>query len=115
MCNYKSDQVPEKRRPYLLGAALILGLVAIWHLAVPFMGVSLAVTSGVWGLVTGTVMMLCVAALLFFMLPLIGVFIVSAFLFLWVCVAVVIFPIIFPVVVPVFLLCLFVGYRFKRR
>lgn len=115
MSNYRSDQVPEKRRPYLLGAALILGMVAIWHLTVPFTGVPLAVTSGVWGLVSGTVMMLCVAALLFFMLPLIGVFIISAFLFVWVCLVVAIFPIIFPVVVPVFLLCLFVGYRFKRR
>ena len=45
---------------------LMLMLVFAWHLLLPILGISMAITTSVWGIAIATIVLICMATLLFF-------------------------------------------------
>ncbi len=106
----------EKQRGILIFALLvILGLVAIWHLALPLLGVTLAITAGAWGIMVSTIVAVCVSILLLYVLAGIGILLLSVFIVLWVAFVLMLFPLWFPVLTPLLIVMLFIAYRRRRK
>lgn len=113
-----TDEMKPKRSksPWIIAIIVILLLVIGWRLFLPLLGVGIALTAGVLGIVVGTIAALCVAILLFFIFSGAGVFVLGALAFVWALVAIILFPIIFPIVVPIMIILLLVSlFRRKNR
>lgn len=111
---------PPKRassfsRALLIAIALILIAVLGFHLLMPILGITLAVSMAAWGAIIATIVFFCIAALLFFIVPAVLIIALSLLALFWVVVAVILFPILFPVIVPVFIILLFIGYARRKR
>lgn len=99
----------------LIAVILMLVLVIGWHLLFPFLGVSVVLGAGAWGFVVSTVVVLCVAILLFFILTGIGVLIIGFLAVAWTILAVSLFPVLFPVLIPILIILLFIAIVSRRR
>ena len=100
----------------LTALALMLIMILTWHLLFPILGLSMiALTAGVWNIAIATIVIICVAALLFFVVTSIGMIVLSVFVMIWTMVAIVLFPILFPIVLPALLLMLVIGLILKRK
>ncbi|ABS78305.1 hypothetical protein [Coxiella burnetii] len=112
------DKTPScKRRasPWVIALFIILLVVAGWYLLFPVLGLTLAVTAGVWGVIIATIVVLSIAILFFLVFSGVGVIILAVFAFLWGLLAIILFPIIFPVVVPLLIVLLFIGFLLRRK
>jgi len=100
----------------LIALAVMLMLIVLWHLLLPILGISIvALTAGAWNIAIATVVIICISALLFFIVTGIGMLILSAFVLIWTIAAIVLFPILFPIVLPALLLMLVIGLILKRK
>lgn len=88
---------------------IMLVLVIAWHLMLPILGVSIAITSAIWGVAIATIVLLCIATLLFFIFTGLGVFILGFFVFAWTLAAIILFPLLFPLLLPVLLVMILIG------
>ena len=95
-------------------AVLVISLV-VWHLLLPLLGISIIVTGSVWAVAVGTVALICVVSLLFFVFTGIGILLLSIGVLIWTILAIVLFPLLFPILLPALLLMLMVGYLLRKR
>lgn len=95
-------------------AAMILVLI-LWHVLLPLLGITIAITTGIWGVAIITTVLICISTLLFFIFTGVGIFILGAFVFAWAVLAIILFPLLFPIVLPVLLLMFVVGFISKRN
>jgi hypothetical protein len=87
-----------------------------WHLLFGIFAGAVAITAAVWGVVVASVVALCVATLLLFILTSTGMLIVGLLAFVWTVLAIVFFPVVLPVLAPLFIIFLFVSYvRGKQK
>lgn len=93
---------------------MILVLI-LWHVLLPLLGITIAITTGIWGVAIITTVLICISTLLFFIFTGVGIFILGAFVFAWAVLAIILFPLLFPIVLPVLLLMFVVGFISKRN
>lgn len=95
---------------------LSLGIIVGWHFFFPLLvGGVIAITAATWGILVASVVIFCTAILLVFIFAGAGAFILGIFAFVWLVLAVILFPIIFPIVFPLFVLLLIISYFVRRR
>jgi len=99
----------------LIAIGLILISVVGFYFAVPLLGISLVVGATVWIAIIATIFVFSIALLLFFVIPGFLVFIISLFAFIWVLLAIVLFPILFPIIMPIFIILLFIAYIRRKQ
>lgn len=110
---------PKKRSRLATGliiaTIIILILVIGWHLLFPFLGITIALGAGAWGFVISTIVLLCVAIMLFFVLTGMGVLIVGFLAVAWTVLAISLFPILFPILTPILIILLFIAIVSRRK
>lgn len=112
---HKTYLNPMKTIILIILAAMLLSIAA-WHVLLPALGISLvALTAGVWNIAVATIVIICVATLLFFIFTGIGVLILSMFVLIWTIVAIVLFPLLFPIVLPALILMLVIGLILRKK
>jgi hypothetical protein len=111
----KENKNSTTKTVILITLLIMLGLVAAWHFFLPMLGITLAVSAGVWGVAIASVVLICVATLLFFIFTGIGAFILGLFVFVWTVLAIVLFPLLFPVLIPILLLMLVVALIARKK
>lgn len=103
-------------RAFLITLLLILAVIIGWHMFFPLLGAAvIAFTATAWGVLLASVIVLCVAIMLIFIFAGAGFFIIGIGAFVWVVLAIALFPIIFPIVAPLFIIFLFLSYWQRRR
>lgn len=107
------NTVRRSRWPLIIALLLILGLVMGFHLLIPLFGVTLAVTGAMWGVLVASVTIFCVLILLFFLFSGGAIVALGVFGFIWVIIALILFPILFPLLIPLFIIMCLVGL-FRR-
>lgn len=119
MKNIQNPQnLPKKRyslsKLLLTAIALILIVELGFHLILPLLGIATVITVGIlagaWGIVIFTIVFFCIAALLFFVIPGVLIFVLGLLAVAWVIVSVVLFPVIFPIIFPLLIILLVIGY-----
>lgn len=115
-----TDQRPEPSRRFLktmLILAIIITLILVigWYLALPLLGVAVVISAAAWGIVVATTVIFCIAAILFFLIPGIIVVLICLFAFIWLIVAIALFPFLFPFLVPLFIIMLVVALVRRKR
>jgi hypothetical protein len=103
------------RKALCIAIILILLSVIGSYLFFPLLGIAIVIGAGAWGLIIVTAAVFTIAALLFFIIPGILIFLISSFAFVWVILAIVLFPILFPIIMPVFILLLFLAYITRQK
>ncbi len=104
----------SSKNPFIIALVLIAVLIIAWHLLLPLLGVSLAITGGIFSALIVTIILMCVGIGLFFLLTGLGVVIVSILAVVVAIVAIILFPVLFPIVVPLLIILLLVGY-YRRK
>lgn len=104
------EQTNRRTFSWLIAIVLILLLVFGWHLVLPVLGLTMVVTAVTWGVVVATITMLSIVIILFFVFSSVGILVLGIFGFLWVIVAIILFPVIFPIVIPLLIIFLFIGF-----
>ncbi|OGO90732.1 MAG: hypothetical protein A3F41_05690 [Coxiella sp. RIFCSPHIGHO2_12_FULL_44_14] len=112
-------QMPPQRRVTATGVVIAILLMAVlllgWHLLFPVLGLTLVVGAGAWGIVVGTIAVLCTTILLFFIFTGIGILIVGLLVVIWALLAIVFFPILFPLLIPLLVILLIVAWVRNRK
>lgn len=111
----KKNKSHPLKTTILITLLAMLILVVAGHIILPLFGITIAITAGVWSVAIATVVLLCVATLLFFVFTGIGIFVLGIFAFVWTIGAIVLFPLLFPILVPVLLLMLMIGLIARKR
>ncbi len=114
----KKVQTKERsnlKKPIFIALLLMLLLVVAWHLFFPLLGIAIAISAAVWGIIVGTIVFLSVGTLLFFVFTGLGILIVSIAAFVWVALAIILFPFLFPIFIPLLIILLFVAYVRRRK
>jgi hypothetical protein len=93
----------------------MLTLVGAFHIILPLLGIAIAITASIWTVAIGTILMICVAALLFFLLTGAGAAILGGFVLVWTIIAIVLFPLLFPILIPVLLLMCVIGLMTRKK
>ena len=100
----------------LIAIVMIFAFIGLWHVVlVPMFGITLVLSAAAWSLGVYMIIGLVLVTLLFFVLPLMGIFIVAGLVTVGVIMSIVLFPILFPLLVPVLIICLFMGHCRRRR
>ena len=111
----KKNKTHALRTTILITLLVMLILVVAGHIILPMLGITIAITAGIWSVAIATVVLLCVSSLLFFIFTGIGIFILGIFAFAWTIAAIVLFPLLFPILIPVLLLMLMIGLIARKR
>lgn len=106
----RKDKPRRVRKALFASLILLVVLVSAWLIFFPMLGIVVAVGAGAWGVIVGTVIFLCVAALLFFIFSGIGIILLSLFSLVWVIFAITLFPFLFPIFIPLLIIVLFIAY-----
>jgi len=110
------NQKPKRSMgPVVFAILLILILVVGWHLILPILGLTIAFTATVWGVVVATIVILSIAIILFFIFTGIGMLILGLIAFVWAIVAIGLFPFLFPLIAPIIILLILIAYLFGKR
>ncbi|OGT40734.1 MAG: hypothetical protein A3E81_04445 [Gammaproteobacteria bacterium RIFCSPHIGHO2_12_FULL_36_30] len=99
----------------LITLLIMLILVLAGHIILPLLGITLAITTGIWSFAIATVVLLCIATLLFFIFTGIGIFLFGIFAVAWAIGVMIVFPLLFPIIIPVLLVMLIIGFIARRR
>ena len=86
----------------LLIAMLIL--VIGFHLILPLLGITIAVTAGMWGVAISAVVVLCIASLLFFVFTGAAILVTALIAGIIAIASIILFPLLFPLLIPLLLL-----------
>lgn len=98
-------------------AALIILLILVvgWHLLLPMLGITVAAFSATYfNAAMATIIIICIATLLFFVFTGIGIVLLGIAAVIWSLIAIILFPLLFPIVLPALLLMIVVGMILKR-
>lgn len=113
--NRPAHSKSSTKKVILITLLVMLALVLIWQVLLPVLGISMAISAGLIGILVATVVLICVSALLFLVFSGIGIFIFSGFVFFWTIVAIVLFPLLFPILIPLLLLMFVIGYLARGK
>lgn len=94
---------------------LLLVLVIGWHLAVAILGGIIVITAAPWLLIIASIVAFSIGILLLFFFTGIGIFILLGLGFIWLLLAIILFPIMFPILIPLFIIMLFVSFIRRRQ
>ncbi|MCX7121437.1 MAG: hypothetical protein NTZ67_06655 [Gammaproteobacteria bacterium] len=114
----KAPQANEKstfKRIVLITLGVMLGLLIAWHFIFPLLNISVDITADILGVAVGSVVIICVATLLFFIFTGIGVFILGLGVFIWTMLMIALFPLLFPILIPLLLLMFVIGLIAKKK
>ncbi|OGT48462.1 MAG: hypothetical protein A3E82_03960 [Gammaproteobacteria bacterium RIFCSPHIGHO2_12_FULL_38_11] len=114
----KGSQMGEKsafKKTVLIILGVMLALLVAWHFVFPLLNISMNVTADILGVAVGSIVIICVATLLFFIFTGIGIFILGVGVFIWTILTIALFPLLFPILIPVLLLMLMVGLIAKKK
>ena len=111
----ESQKKLSRKKVLLVMLAIMLVLLVGWYLMLPALGIAVALTAAVWGIIIASVILFSVGALLFYIFSSVGIVIVCALGFIWFIGALVTFPFLFPFLVPLLILLLFIGFVRKRE
>jgi hypothetical protein len=99
--------------PFLI---LLILLFAIGgHFLLGALGVTLVLTAGLWVAIIASIVIFCVAIVLFFVFTGIGMLIVGGFSLIWVILALVLFPVLLPILLPLLVVLAFIGMIRKKQ
>lgn len=99
----------------LITLFVMLGLLIAWHVLMPILGITLVISAGAWGVATASIMVMCIAILLFFLFTGAGVLLLGLFALIWTIIAIALFPLLFPILAPIFILMIALGYLIKKK
>lgn len=88
---------------------MLISLIA-WHVMLPLLGITIAITSGIWGIAVGMIALICAASLLFFIFTGVGILIFGLFVAICGILSIFLFPFLFPILLPALLLMFVIGY-----
>ena len=111
----KKNKKSALKMVVLITLFVMLALLVIWHLLFPLLGISAVITTGILGMAMATILIICIATLLFFVFTGIGIFILGIGVFIWTALAILMFPLLFPIVIPVLLLMFVTGIIARRK
>lgn len=111
----KKNENKKLKMTILVTLAIMLVLVIAWHLILSMLGITIALSAGLWGVAVITTVLICVATLLFFIFTGIGVFILGIFVFAWTALAIILFPLLFPIMIPLLLLMFIIGLIANKK
>ena len=111
----KENKNSTFKKTILITLLVMLALVGAFHILMPLLGITLAITASIWSIAIVTIVMLCVAALLFFILTGVGAFVLGIFVFVWTVLAIILFPLLFPILIPVLLLMFVIGLITRKK
>ncbi len=107
------------KKAIMVTLLIVLILVVGFHLILPLLGITIALTAGVlagaWTIGVALIALLCIGIVLFFILPWVLVLAFSAIAFVGVILAIVLFPILFPLLIPLLVVLLFIAYIRRRK
>lgn len=103
------------KKTILITLLVMLALVGAFHVFLPLLGVTIAITASIWSVAIGTIILLCIATLLFFILTGVGAFVVGVVVFVWTVLAIILFPLLFPILIPVLLLMFVIGLITRKK
>ena len=111
----ESQKKSSRKKALIIALVVMLILLVGWHLIVPVLGIAVALTAAVWGMVIATVVLFVVGALLFYIFSSIGIVVICTLGFIWFLGALIAFPFLFPFLVPLLILLLFIGFVRKKE
>ncbi|PIZ04742.1 MAG: hypothetical protein COY58_03050 [Gammaproteobacteria bacterium CG_4_10_14_0_8_um_filter_38_16] len=111
----KKNKNKTLKNAILITLIIMFALVITWHLLLPMLGITIAVSAGLWGMAVASIILICAATLLFFIFTGIGIFITGFFVLIWTIAAIALFPLLFPILIPVLLLMFLVGYFLRSK
>lgn len=114
MTNQDQNTSLTFKKALIVLAIIILVLVVGSHLLLPLFGVVVAMTAIAWAFLVGTIVLFSLGVLLFFLLPWIAILVLCVFAFVWLVVAIALFPFLFPILAPIFIIFLFVAFMRRR-
>lgn len=94
--------------------ATILALYVSLHLLFPILGAMLPITVGIWSFLIAAVAVFCITILLLFVFTGFGVILLGVLSFIWMVLAVIVFPVLLPILLPLFIVVMFISYVRKR-
>jgi hypothetical protein len=110
-----TEEKPKTRAVLWVLIILLLVLVIGWHLILPILGVAVVLSAAAWGVIVLTIAGFSLAALLFFLLPWVLILVLCVIGFIWLIIALALFPFLFPLLIPIFIILLFIAYLRRRR
>jgi len=90
-------------------------LVLGWHLILPAVGATLALSTAAWGFVTASVVIACVGILLFFLLSGIWLLLIAVACSFWAVASIFAFPVLFPILIPLWITLMCIAYIRRRQ
>lgn len=113
----KSTEQRPRRSGFAIFIAILLILLLVigWHLLIPVLGLTLAFTGALWGVIVASIAALIICIILIFVITGFGVFIIGGLAVIWTVVAIILFPVIFPLLVPILILLLLIGFLFRTK
>ena len=109
----KSDS--SLKKPLLIALIVMVLLLAAWHVVLPLLGVVAVMSAAAWGVMMGSIVLVAVAVLLFFVFSGFWIFVIGGLAIVWLILAVSIFPFIFPMLIPLLILLVFVAFVRRKK
>ena len=107
--NKSKTQPKPAKKIILISLCVMLGLLIAWHLLFPLLGLSVEITTNMLGIAIATILLICIATLLFYILTGIAVLMLGLGVFIWTILAIIFFPLLFPILIPILLLMFVIG------
>ena len=113
------SNTPEKnstlKKALLIALISMLVLLVAWHLFLPMLAITVAVTAAVWAVMVISVVLVASVVLLFYVFSGVGILILCALSVAWIIFAIAFFPIVFPLLIPLLILLLFVAFVRRNK
>lgn len=110
----KKNEKSSLKKVVLIALFMMLFLLVAWHLLFPLLGISIVISESLLGIAIASIVLMCIATLLFFIFTGIGIIILWVGMFIWTLLAIALFPLLFPVLVPILLLMFVVGWAVRK-
>ncbi len=104
-----APQNKKSRSAMLVAIVVILILALLFHPVATVLGITLAVTGLMWGVLVASVVLFCVIILLSLLFSGAGVLLLGLIGLVWVVAALIFFPVLFPILLPLLIIMLVIG------
>jgi hypothetical protein len=94
---------------------VILAIVVGFHILLPLLGITIAISAAMWGFAISAIVVISVAILLFFLMTGLALFFIALLAAIFVLVGIIVFPLLIPVLAPLLLLMVAVAVMIKKR
>lgn len=100
---------------FLIAVIALFGLVIATHFFFPLVVGAIAFGTGMWLIMMFSIVAFAAIIMGVFVATSIGVFALAGIGFIWLLVAILLFPLVFPILVPLFVIMLFMMYVRRRQ